>query len=88
MDQNRTNDELEIEVEKHVVLRRVGSRMVGPCPFHQNSPTDGRKLKNARYTEFGFTPGKGFYYCFGCAATGDVAMFRKFIAEHKSASAE
>lgn len=44
-----------------VTLKRVGSRLVGLCPFHQDS-------KPSFYVD----STRGAYKCFGCGAGGDV----------------
>ena len=45
-------------------LRRVGSRWVGLCPFHDE-----------RTPSFTVQPDRKFYYCFGCEANGDAIGF-------------
>jgi len=45
-------------------LRRSGSRWMGRCPFHEE-----------RTPSFSVSPEKGFYYCFGCQAGGDLISF-------------
>jgi DNA primase len=49
---------------EHLALRRVGARWVGLCPFHTE-----------RTPSFSLNAELGFYYCFGCGATGDVITF-------------
>jgi DNA primase len=49
---------------EHMALRRVGSRWVGLCPFHQE-----------KTPSFSVNAELGFYYCFGCGAKGDVITF-------------
>jgi DNA primase len=45
-------------------LKRVGQRWVGLCPFHtEKSPS------------FSVNAEAGFYYCFGCQASGDAITF-------------
>ncbi len=51
-------------VSRRVKLTRRGSRYVGLCPFH--------KEKTPSFT---VDEEKGFYYCFGCGAGGDVFRF-------------
>lgn len=51
-------------VGRYVNLRPVGSRLVGPCPFHQETKGS-----------FNVHPDKGFFHCFGCQASGDVIDF-------------
>jgi len=45
-------------------LRKVGGRYTGRCPFHEE-----------RTPSFSLSPDKGLYYCFGCAAKGDLITF-------------
>jgi DNA primase len=45
-------------------LRRVGSRWVGLCPFHEE-----------RTPSFSVDAGKGVYHCFGCGVGGDAIGF-------------
>jgi len=55
-------------VGQHVELKRGGANLMGLCPFHaEKSPS------------FSVSPGKQFYYCFGCGASGDAI---KFLTEH------
>ena len=51
-------------VGRYVTLRPVGSRLVGPCPFHQETKGS-----------FNVHPDKGFFHCFGCQASVDVIDF-------------
>jgi len=49
---------------EHIALKRVGRRWVGLCPFHaEKTPS------------FSVNAELGLYYCFGCAAKGDVITF-------------
>ncbi|TVR00730.1 MAG: DNA primase [Desulfovibrionales bacterium] len=50
--------------QRYLELRPNGERWSGPCPFHQESNPS-----------FHVNPGQGFYYCFGCQASGDVIDF-------------
>ena len=51
-------------VGRRVNLKRSGSNHVGLCPFHtEKTPS------------FSVDPAKGFYYCFGCQASGDAFTF-------------
>jgi DNA primase len=45
-------------------LRRVGSRFVGLCPFHDE-----------RTPSFSVNAEHGLYHCFGCGASGDAISF-------------
>ncbi|EPR30348.1 DNA primase [Alkalidesulfovibrio alkalitolerans DSM 16529] len=52
-------------VRRYVELRpAAGGRWMGPCPFHQETKGS-----------FSVNQDLGFYYCFGCQATGDVIDF-------------
>lgn len=55
-------------IGKYMELHRVGSEYVGCCPFHKE-----------RTPSFSVVPNKGFFYCFGCGATGDVLDFLQKI---------
>ncbi len=55
-------------VNRYVELRPVGDRWTAPCPFHQETKPS-----------FTVSPDKGFYYCFGCLASGDLIEFYKNI---------
>ena len=49
---------------RYVDLKRNGSRWVAPCPFHQETKPS-----------FSINEEEGFYYCFGCQASGDLFDF-------------
>lgn len=51
-------------VRRYVALRSVSGRWVGLCPFHQE-----------KTPSFSVNESEGFYYCFGCQASGDVLDF-------------
>jgi len=51
-------------VSRRTDLRRVGSRYVGLCPFHDE-----------RTPSFSVDPTKGLYHCFGCGQGGDAIGF-------------
>jgi len=55
-------------VSRYIELRPVGDRWTAPCPFHQETKPS-----------FTVSPDKGFYYCFGCQASGDLIEFYKNI---------
>lgn len=59
---------IENVVSQYVSLRAVGNRLVAPCPFHQESKPS-----------FSVNPEGGFYYCFGCQASGDIIDFYRAI---------
>ncbi len=55
-----------VEVIGHyVTLKKRGGRYWAICPFHGPEKTP----------SFSVLPDKGFYYCFGCHASGDVIGF-------------
>jgi DNA primase len=60
-------DILEV-IGPYVKLKRRGQNWFGLCPFH-----------NEKTPSFSVNPGRGFYYCFGCGAGGDVVTF---LIEH------
>lgn len=51
-------------ISEHVLLKRVGRRWVGLCPFH-----------NEKSPSFSVNQEMGVYYCFGCGAKGDAISF-------------
>lgn len=51
-------------VRRYVDLRRNGPRWVAPCPFHQETKPS-----------FSVNEEEGFFYCFGCQASGDLFDF-------------
>ncbi len=51
-------------VGARIHLRRVGTRHVGLCPFHDE-----------RTPSFSVNAEHGLYYCFGCGASGDAISF-------------
>ena len=60
---NRDADLAEV-IGRHVKLERKGNSLVGLCPFHQE-----------KTPSFNVVPGKGFYHCFGCGASGTALKF-------------
>ena len=55
---------------EHIALKKSGRRFVGLCPFHpEKTPS------------FSVNQENGFYYCFGCAASGDAITFVREV-EH------
>ena len=66
----RQSSDIVAIASEHIALRRVGRRWVGLCPFHaEKSPS------------FSINAEEGLYYCFGCAAKGDVITFVREV-EH------
>jgi DNA primase len=51
-------------ISSHVTLRRAGRSYKGLCPFHSE-----------KTPSFTVDPERGFFYCFGCHAGGDVFDF-------------
>ena len=51
-------------ISPHVTLRRAGRSYKGLCPFHSE-----------KTPSFTVDPDRGFFYCFGCHAGGDVFDF-------------
>ena len=49
---------------RYVDLKRNGPRWVAPCPFHQETKPS-----------FSINEEEGFFYCFGCQASGDLFDF-------------
>lgn len=61
----RVRDQTDIValISESVALKRVGQRYSGLCPFHQE-----------KTPSFSVNP-DGYYYCFGCQASGDAITF-------------
>jgi DNA primase len=57
-------------VGQYTQLKRVGRSHTGLCPFHSE-----------KTPSFSVNGEKGFFYCFGCQAKGDVITFVREI-EH------
>lgn len=55
-------------VSQYVPLKRKGNRYWGCCPFHQEQTPS-----------FSIMPEKGFFYCFGCHAGGNVFKFLSLV---------
>jgi DNA primase len=51
-------------VQRYCTLRQAGDRWMGVCPFHQETKPS-----------MSVNPERGFFYCFGCHASGDVIDF-------------
>src|SRR4051794_24968631 len=63
---DRVRDAVDFQglVAERTDLRRVGTQLVGLCPFHDE-----------RSPSFSIDPGKKVYYCFGCGERGDVFSY-------------
>jgi DNA primase len=64
LDDLRRQADIVQVVQETVSLRRVGSRYVGLCPFH-----------NEKSPSFGVNREEGFFKCFGCGVGGSVFKF-------------
>jgi DNA primase len=60
----RASSDIAAVVSEYSSLKRVGRRLQGLCPFHQE-----------KTPSFSVNPDQGLYYCFGCGASGDVISF-------------
>lgn len=64
VDEIRAASDIVDVIGERVQLKKQGRRFLGLCPFHtEKSPS------------FSVNSDDGFYYCFGCKATGDVFAF-------------
>src|SRR3974390_357747 len=55
-------------ISEHALLKKVGRRWTGLCPFHtEKTPS------------FSVNAEEGFYYCFGCHAAGDAISFVRSV---------
>ena len=64
VDKVRESSDIFSVVSKYVQLKRKGNKYWGCCPFH-----------NEKTPSFSVSPEKGFFYCFGCHAGGNVFKF-------------
>ncbi len=64
IEQVRERTDIADLVGQYVPLRKVGTRFVARCPFHDE-----------KTPSFSVSPDKGFYFCFGCKAAGDAIGF-------------
>ena len=63
---DKIKERLSIEevVSAYIKLDRAGNNLKAKCPFH-----------NEKTPSFFISPDRGTYYCFGCAASGDIFTF-------------
>lgn len=64
IDQIKDSNDIVSIVSEYVSLKKKGQNYWGCCPFHSE-----------KTPSFSVSPEKGFYYCFGCRATGNVFKF-------------
>jgi len=62
----KIKERLSIEevISSYIKLEKTGSNLRAKCPFH-----------NEKTPSFFISPARGSYYCFGCAASGDIFTF-------------
>src|SRR3989344_8701587 len=62
----KIKERLSIEevVSSYIKLDRAGQNLKARCPFH-----------NEKTPSFFVSPARASYYCFGCAAKGDIFTF-------------
>ncbi len=64
MAQVRAATDIVALISEHALLKKVGRRWSGLCPFHtEKTPS------------FSVNAEEGFYYCFGCQESGDAITF-------------
>ncbi len=62
--QVRSATDIVALISEHALLKKVGRRWSGLCPFHtEKTPS------------FSVNAEEGFYYCFGCQESGDAITF-------------
>ncbi|MTI84724.1 MAG: DNA primase [Firmicutes bacterium] len=64
LDDIRSRVDIVEVISDYIQLKKKGRNFVGPCPFHQE-----------RDPSFTVSPEKQIFYCFGCAAGGNVFKF-------------
>lgn len=64
IDKLRSESDLVSVISDYVPLKKKGRNYWGCCPFHHE-----------KTPSFSVTPDKGFFYCFGCQAGGNVFNF-------------
>ena len=55
---------IEEIIGEYIKLEKAGTNLKARCPFH-----------NEKTPSFYVTPGKNFFKCFGCGASGDIFTF-------------
>ena len=66
--QVRSATDIVALISEHALLKKVGRRWSGLCPFHtEKTPS------------FSVNAEEGFYYCFGCHASGDAISFVRAV---------
>ncbi len=66
--QVRSATDIVALISEHSPLKKVGRRWSGLCPFHtEKTPS------------FSVNAEEGFYYCFGCHASGDAISFVRAV---------
>ena len=68
VDQVRQRTDLVELVGQYMPLRRAGMNWIARCPFHEE-----------RTPSFNVSAERGFYFCFGCKASGDALRFYEQI---------
>ena len=69
IDEIKSKNDIADVIGSYVTLKRSGSNLMACCPFH-NEKTPSFVV---------FTSGDPHFYCFGCAAAGDVVTFIRRI---------
>ena len=64
VDRLRSESDIVSVISDYVPLKKKGKNFWGCCPFHHE-----------KTPSFSVTPDKGFFYCFGCGAGGNVFNF-------------
>ena len=64
IDQLLTRVDIVDVIDNLVALKKTGSNYMACCPFHQE-----------KHASFSVSPGKQFYHCFGCGASGNAITF-------------
>ena len=67
----RVENDIVSILSDYVPLKKKGKNYWGCCPFHHE-----------KTPSFSVNPDKGFFYCFGCQAGGNVFNFFGLIYSH------